>query len=405
MMDVGLESLSFYTPHYYFDLKELAKHRGVDKDKYYRGIGQEKMGMTPPDEDVVTMAANAAHHALERVDKSKIDTVIFGTETGIDQSKSAAIYVHSLVGLPSHCRSFEIKQACSGATAGLQLAQAYVAMNPDRKVLVLAADVARYDLESPGEATQGAGAVAMVVSAEPRILKLHPESGAYTEDVMDFWRPNYRDEAVVDGKYSIKVYLNALAESWKQYSAQTGRRFRDFERFVYHLPFTRMAEKAHLHLAKLADSTLSVEELKHQLQDTLYYSRITGNAYTASMYVGLAGLLDLCRDDLSGREIGLFSYGSGCMGTFFSGQVCAGYRSHLDTARHERMIKNRTALDYESYLDFFNFQLPRDGSALETAHHKTGLYRLSGIDGHKRLYEKVESLVEAETPAAAQASA
>jgi hydroxymethylglutaryl-CoA synthase len=314
---------------------------------------------------------------------------MFATESGIDQSKAAAIYVHELVGLPRHCRSFEIKQACCGSTAGLQMAQAYVALHPDKKVLLVASDIARYERASPGEATQGAGAVAMVISRDPKLLALDRESGSYTEDVMDFWRPNYREEACVDGKYSIKVYLNALAEAWADYVKSSGRGYHDFERFCYHLPFTRMAEKAHRYLARIAGiGDLTVEDVAHLLGDGLRYSRMTGNAYSASLYVGLASLLDNCREDLGDKRIGLFSYGSGCMGTYFSGVVTPGYRGHVDATHHRKLLDDRRELSFAEYEAFRDFAFPTDGSSLETGKHRTGLFRLAGVDEHKRLYER-----------------
>jgi len=387
-MRAGIESLSFYTPHYYLDLRTLAEARGTDASKFYVGVGQEKMGMPPPDEDVVTMGANAAYRALRHTDRDRIDTVMFATESGIDQSKAAAIYVHSLLGLPKNCKSFEIKQACCGSTAGLQMALAFVAQHPKKKVLVVASDVARYDLRTPGEATQGAGAVAMVISTDPKLIAFDPESGSYTADVMDFWRPNYREEACVDGKYSIKVYLNALTESWRQYVEESGRSFSDLDYFCYHLPFTKMADKAHRHLVKIAGAgELAQVDLDRQIGRSLEYGRITGNSYAAALYVALASLMDLAAEDLSGRRIGLFSYGSGCMASFFSGKVVPGYREFLDDEEHRRMLANREELTYEQYEQFYNHELPRDGSEYQTPKYETGLFRLAGMSQHKRLYE------------------
>jgi hydroxymethylglutaryl-CoA synthase len=397
--------MGFHVPHYFLDLASLAELRGIDPDKFYLGIGQERMAVTSPDEDVVTMAANASVRALIDVDRDAIETVIFATESGIDQSKAAAIYVHQLLGLSPHCKSFEIKQACCGSTAGVQMAQAYVAMHPDKKVLVVASDVARYDLASPGEATQGAGAVAMVISSEPHLLALDSESGSYTEDVMDFWRPNYREEACVDGKYSIKVYLNALAESWQAYVQQSHRAFGDFTRFCYHLPFTRMAEKAHRHLVRIAgDHDLSPAEMERTIGPGLAYSRITGNAYSASLYVGLTSMLDTEPTNLAGQRLGLFSYGSGCMGSFFSGVVGDGYRARLDRDYNQCMLENRTELDCDQYKAFYDHALPRDGSDYRTARHQTGLFRLAGVSGHKRLYEACPAPVAEPAPAALAAS-
>jgi len=111
-MSVGIDEISFYTSNYFLDLKNLAMVQEIDAEKYYQGIGQEKMGMPAPDEDVVTMAANAALPLIERVGPDAISTVMFATETGVDQSKSAGVYVHRLLGLTPKCRVVELKQAC-----------------------------------------------------------------------------------------------------------------------------------------------------------------------------------------------------------------------------------------------------------------------------------------------------
>lgn len=206
-MKVGIDRLSFYTPRYYLPLEALARQRGVDYEKYRTGLGQEQMGVTPPDEDVVTLAANAAE-PLVRAGTAGIDLLLFATESGIDQSKAAGLFAHGLLGLSPACRVVELKEACYGGTAALQMAAAMVARQPASRALVMASDIARYDLGSPGEPTQGCGAVAMLVTANPRVLALDPEAGLHAEDVMDFWRPNYRDEALVDGKYSTRVYLS-----------------------------------------------------------------------------------------------------------------------------------------------------------------------------------------------------
>ena len=401
MTQIGIESIGLYVPRYYVGLDDLARARGTDPQKYLTGLGQEKMGVPPPDEDVVTMGTNAAYDALNGVDIKSIDTLMFATESGIDQSKAAAIYVHHLLGLPSHCKSFEIKQACCGSTAALQMAMAFVAQKPDRKVLIVASDIARYGLGAAGEPTQGAGAIALVISAQPRILALDAEWGSYTEDVMDFWRPNYLDEALVDGKYSIKIYLKALAESWKQYSEESGRSFADHDRFCYHLPFTRMAEKAHLHLAKLSGAEQA--DISH-LDASLRYNRQIGNSYTASLYIGLASLLETSNDDLTGHRIGLFSYGSGCMAAYFSGVVLPGYEKVVRRDRAQELLDDRDALTMGQYEAFYRHELPRDGSRYLTERHRTGRFRLAGVDAHKRLYERAPA-VQATAPMAEPAHA
>lgn len=380
---VGIEKLAFHTPACFLELATLAERRGVDPGKYLYGIGQDQMGVLPPDEDVVTMGANAARHVLDGVDLASIDSLMLATESGIDQSKAAAIYVHQLLNLPSTCKAFEIKQACCGSTAALQMAVALVEQRPDRRVLIVASDVARYGLDTPGEPTQGAGAVALLISATPRVMVFDAESGSYTEDVMDFWRPNYLDEALVDGKYSIKVYLRALEMSWQQYQVESGRTYDECARVCFHLPFTRMADKAHRHLGKV---TGSLDQGSERFEASLVYNRKMGNSYTASLYVGLASLLEQSPEDLTGQRVGLFSYGSGCMATFFSGVVMARYQEHLQPKRHEAMLASRVPLTYADYERFYNHVLPEDGSTYKTPVFTTGGVRLAGIGDHKRQY-------------------
>lgn len=387
-MNVGIDRLSFHAPAYFLDLHKLAASRGVDKDKYALGLGQERMAVPPPDEDVVTMAASAAQPILEADGSDTLDLLIFGTETGVDQSKAAALFAHGLLELPPTCRSVEMKEACYAATAGLQLACAWIAAHPDRSALILGADIARYDLRSPGEPTQGAGAIAMRITANPRLLAIDPEQGVHAEDVMDFWRPNYREEALVDGPYSTRIYLASLAIAWERYRAASGRGLDAFRRQCYHLPFTRIAEKAQARLHRAAGLPApGPEDLQRIVGESLGYNRITGNTYAASLYEGLACLLDTCSEDLGGARIGLYSYGSGCMAEFFSGVVQPGYRDALFTARHRAMFEARMELDYRQYEDIFHLALPKDGGEHTFAQYRTGPFRFAGMSQHKRIYE------------------
>ena len=388
-MKVGIDRIGFYTSNYYLALETLAAARSVDPDKYLLGLGQERMGIPPPDEDIVTMAASAAYPLMLDGELEDVELLLFATESAVDQSKAAGIYVHGLLNMSPRCRVVELKQACYSATAGLQLAIGFVQRNPGKKALVIASDVARYELGSPGEATQGCGAVAMLVSADPRLVAIDPESGFYTEDVMDFWRPNYRSEALVDGKYSTMVYIHTLLKSWKQYAELTGRSLNDFDRFCYHIPFCKMAEKAHRKLLHKQGEKITPERLEELLGDSLTYSRTTGNCYAASMYVGLLSLLETSETDLSEKKVGFYSYGSGCVGEFFSGTIQPGYQEFLYRERHQNLLENRIALSYQQYEDIFNYTVPVDGGEHIFPQYRTGPFRFSGISQHRREYESL----------------
>ncbi|HLB43167.1 MAG TPA: hydroxymethylglutaryl-CoA synthase [Gammaproteobacteria bacterium] len=389
MHKVGIDSLAIYTSHYMLDLRVLAQAREVDVDKYRKGLGQYNMSISPPGEDIVTMAASAAKQVLAEENPDQFAMLMFATESGIDQSKAAGIYVHHLLELSPHCRVMEIKQACYGGTAALQLAMSYLRENSDKKVLLIASDIARYELKSNAESSQGCAAIAMVLSAHPRVLALESEYGVVTEDVMDFWRPNYLHHALVDGKYSSKLYLAMLEKSWNHYREISGRNFLDHAAYCYHVPVPRLVENAHHHLLKLHDDTHQGEDgLMHHLQASLEYGRKIGNSYTASLYVALASLLDLSHEDLSNKRIGFYSYGSGCVAEYFSGIVQPNYRQALHTSYHTNLLAHRISLTYQEYEQFYSFHYPENGSTLEIPAYHLGAFHIVRAENHKRIYEK-----------------
>src|SRR5699024_12613715 len=95
--------------------------------------GQDEMAVAPITQDAVTLAGNAALQILTDEDREQIDLVLFATETGVDHSKSAGVYLHELLGLKREARSIELKQACYAATAGIQLARGHIALNPESR--------------------------------------------------------------------------------------------------------------------------------------------------------------------------------------------------------------------------------------------------------------------------------
>ncbi|MFD4880278.1 hydroxymethylglutaryl-CoA synthase [Streptomyces sp. NPDC058420] len=384
-LSIGIHDLSIATGEFVLPHTALAAHNGTDIGKYHVGIGQESMSVTAADEDIVTLAATAAAPLIARHGTDRIRTLVLATESSVDQAKAAGIYVHSLIGLPSATRVVELKQACYGATAALQFAVGLVRRDPAQQVLVIASDVSRYDLDSPGEATQGAAAVAMLVGVDPALVRIEDPSGLYTADVMDFWRPNYRDTALVDGQESVGAYLQAVEGTWKDYTEQGGRTLEEFAAFCYHQPFTKMAYKAHRHLLNYCGRDTDPDTVTAALGRTTAYNRVIGNSYTASVYLALAALLDQA-DDLTGKSVGFLSYGSGSVAEFFAGTVVAGYQNHLRTDAHREAITRRTEVDYAAYRALHEHRLPADGGDHATPAQTTGPYRLAGISGHKRLY-------------------
>ena len=389
MISTGIDDISLYTSSFYLDMHILAEKRNADYSKYTDGIGIERISIPSPDEDIITLAANAALPVVQRCDKTKIGTLLFATESGVDQSKSAAVFVHRLLDLPSTCRTVELKQACYSSTAAVQAACALVARNPKKTVLVITADVAHYPLESPGEATQGCGAVAMLITENPRILEIHPESGCCSTDCWDFWRPNYSNYPLYDGKFSMINYVKTCKAAWKELAEVRGISFDQIDRFCYHLPFSTMGLKAHLKLAREAGSQKSAAELENQLEPIIQYCKVIGNCYSASLYFALCSLLDNAPERLENKLVALFAYGSGCSGEFYTGTFQPGYKKCIRTETNKKLIKSRKEIDFGTYLQFHKAADPigEDSGDCTTPEMTEGAFRYCGIKDHCRIYE------------------
>ncbi|WP_425664117.1 hydroxymethylglutaryl-CoA synthase family protein [Gardnerella piotii] len=307
---VGIDRITFATPNCYLSMKDLAIARGIDPNKFTIGIGQSQQAVPPNHQDIVTLGAQAALPLMPYIDSNRLKMVIVGTESGVDASKSSALYIHKLLNLSEWVRCVEVKEACYGGTAALMMARDYVLAHPGAQVLVIAADIARYGVGTPGEVTQGAGAVAMLVSENPRVLQINDDSVVKSAEIQDFWRPVYQSTALARGKFSTEQYIRMFCYVWQKYSAENDCNFNDFEAICFHLPYTKMGLKAlragfeansgvsHTcdgvsHTNDGASTTCDTRErLLARYQDSTQYSRRIGNIYTGSLYLGLISLLD-----------------------------------------------------------------------------------------------------------------
>lgn len=394
---VGIDRITFATPNCYLSMKDLAIARGIDPNKFTIGIGQSHQAVPPNHQDIVTLGAQAALPLMPYIDNNRLKMVIVGTESGVDASKSSALYIHKLLNLSSWVRCVEVKEACYGGTAALMMARDYVLTHPSAQVLVIAADIARYGVGTPGEVTQGAGAVAMLVSENPHVLQINNDSVVKSAEIQDFWRPVYQSTALARGKFSTEQYIRMFCDVWQRYSAENDCNFNDFEAICFHLPYTKMGLKAlRAGLEENSGASLTGDTREHLLaryQDSTQYSRRIGNIYTGSLYLGLISLLDYdyfrnscdssepacdspevsCDSSsaansnesplhlsplLPGQKIGLFSYGSGAVAEFFSATLVPDWRSALFSNQHLKSLNNRTQLSVSQYEEMFNSAAP-----------------------------------------------
>jgi hydroxymethylglutaryl-CoA synthase len=387
--NVGIDAIAAYFPRLYLDLcAEWSERRAVAmgepsvekfRQKLRNGIGAFEMSVPDYHEDAATMAAMAAIRLIDeqRIDPRDIGLIAVGTESAVDQSKSIAAYVLGMleryydVSLPN-VGTPQYQFACIGATYALESALARLRAGDDatRYALVIATDVSRYPLLSTGECTQGAGAVALLLSESPRLLEIDSgRTGTVTRDERDFFRPNWSRTAMVDGKYSVDLYLDCIEAAWRHRAeriASAGdalggaERYDHFDFILFHTPFPKMAEYAAARILGLlwagdphwgplvqgleqggrdrreSERLLRASprfraEFERKVAPSLVLARRIGNVYSASLPLALVSLLEATRDqgDLTGKRALFFSYGSGASAKVFSGRFGARYRQAI----------------------------------------------------------------------------
>jgi hydroxymethylglutaryl-CoA synthase len=388
---VGIETMGLAVPELYIDMAHLAEARGVPVGKFVEGIGLKQMSVASIDEDTVTLAVRAARMALAGLDLKDIGLCIVGTETAVDHSKPVASFVQGLLGLPTHCRIYETKHACYGGTAGLMTALDWIraGSNQGRKALIIASDIARYGLRTAGEPTQGAGAVAMVISANPTLVEFDQAVGTYANDVMDFWRPLYSKDAVVDGQYSVTCYLDALRGAYRAHQeAMGGVKPMYSDRFAaigYHVPYPKMAKKAHEALRTVdGDPTPSASFERHVRSGLVLPERV-GNIYTGSLYLSLLSVLATDSRNLDEQPMGFFSYGSGSCAEFWSGRVRAGAQQRVQAMGLPALLDARRQVSVPEYEQIMTV---REGLDTKPIAGEVPVGRFAGVEKDRRVYSR-----------------
>lgn len=387
-MKIGIDKIGFAMPKYFLDIADLAKARNINANKYVKGLLQLEMSIAPITQDIVTLGATAASEFLTEEDKKNIDMIIIGTESGIDQSKSASIFIHNLLGLSPFTRAIEVKEACYGGTAAIAIAKNHVASNPESSVLVITSDLAKYGIGATGESTQGAGSCAMLIKKDPSILILNDDNVYQTRDIMDFWRPNYSDFPHVDGHFSTKQYLDCLETTWNEYSKKFNKSLDNFEAICFHLPFPKIGLKGLNTIVPKQENENLKDKLNENFHTSIIYNQKVGNIYTGSLYLNLLSLLENSKSLSSGDNILMYSYGSGAVCEIFSVTLVDGFEKRL---RSDRMadFDARVKLSIEEYEKMFfeKIELDENGNSSFISDDNS-LFSLEKIENHMRIYKK-----------------
>lgn len=361
-MSVGIDDLNVYGSTLAVQSQSIADARGVPASDLER-FELVRRALTPNFEDPVTLAANAARPLVDAYGRGAFDLLIVATESGIDDAKPVGAYVHHHLGLSERCFHVETKHACFSATAALTLAAPWVEAHPGSRALIIATDMARRlfglpasvaKIASGAEIAEGAGAVAMAITAAPRVLALEPHRGFAAREVFDVRRPS-RILEVADPELSLAAYLDLLELSWAHYTETAGpKAFDELAYFLFHTPLVGLVQHAHRVLVELNQELGSAETRAHferHVRPSVRYAQELGNIYSGSLFAALASLIDHVAEIPPNTRVGLYSYGSGSCASFFSGEVLQGAKSIVGRHGIADHLAKRRVVDVETYED------------------------------------------------------
>ncbi|TVR85176.1 MAG: hydroxymethylglutaryl-CoA synthase [Spirochaetaceae bacterium] len=415
--NVGISDITVYIPTPKVELQALLKHRVSNDPKIERRFsraldttGQVSMRYPEPWQDNAALATQAAYELLQRTDPEKLKGLRYltvGTETGVDHSKPVAAYVEGALqraglAVPTSLSTFQVQHACAGGTYAMLSIGALlqIAHRPGESGIVICSDIARYDVPSTAEFTQGAGAVAMLIEPNPRLLELDVATQGYSsKDVDDFFRPLDSLTAKVKGGYSVLCYHEALDAAFRDHCERLEKSPREVlestDMFVFHVPFYKMAFlAAHTLLeAHLDRSPDEVEEfLKARgFHDSVEAAAQVGNIYSGAAYMTLAfhlaGNYARLGKDIVGQRVLICSYGSGNTMSVYSATVAERAPEVLESWDLPSVLSSaddRGLAPYEAWISGYPNRESYN-AMVESAEIPTGCFYLKNIrdDGYR----------------------
>jgi hydroxymethylglutaryl-CoA synthase len=376
---VGIEKIGVYPCSLALPMTSLCKARGRDPRDIVTAMMIDERSLNPLWEDPVTMAVNAANSILTSDDRARIELLIVASESSVDYEKPMSTWVQRYAGLRPNCRNFEIKHACYGGTAGLQMAAYWLASGaaPGAKALLVTTDQSREHIGKPWEFVLGAGATAVLLSHEAGVLELElGKDGYWTHEISDLIRPTASVETG-NSETSLVSYMEALHGAFEHFLTRVpeARQYdAAFQYHIYHMPFGGMAWRAHKTLLRFGNDSVGTKDAWSNFERKglagLQYIRRMGATYSSSTLIGLLGLIDGASGMEPGKRVSIFSYGSGCCAEFYCAKsgtkakeaaAAAALRSRLnarrivDVTEYERIERQRAKWaecgDYDVPLD------------------------------------------------------
>ena len=445
--NIGIKAIEVYFPNQYVDQEDLEIHDGVSRGKYTVGLGQRRMSFCDDREDIYSMALTAFSSLLWKysIDPLSIGRLEVGTESACDRSKSVkSVLMQLLAGVGNtDVEGADTTNACYGGTSGLFNSVSWIESSAwdGRDAVVVTGDISLYEKGS-ARPTGGAGCVAMLIGTDAPVVVESGLRASYSTHVYDFYKPNGRSEyPVINGHFSVNCYMEALDASYKAYHAkqqkqapsmnnsaydgQLGEKLPvdQFDYMLFHSPTCKTVQKAYARLLyndfkanpnhplfvevpeqyrhlsyddSLMDKDLSrifiklgEERFRARVLPSLDISNNCGNMYTASLYGCLISLItNVGFDGNSPKKVGMFSYGSGLISSFFSLKICKNVTDIVGKVDLKARLQARRAVPpiiYEGvglYISCFILDkclhLFSGLSATRTCVHDTELFALCG---------------------------
>jgi len=386
----GISDIALFIPSLKIDLETLSKFRVQENPRLQRHLeralrvtGQKALRFPAQGEDPVTMAAqaslslfrqNPAWLGLNSSLLQKLRFLVAGTESSLDFSKPLAAWVGGLlrqagVSLPESLSTFQVQHACAGASLGMLGVLGLLQSSglPGESGLVLASDIARYETGGTAEVTQGAGAAAILLEQEAKLLEIDLKSlGFCSQDVDDFFRPLGSAYSKVKGRYSQDCYIENLHKALQDSASRQNRSpkevLEESDLFVFHSPFRNMPLEGmksllKTHLALEGDAAEDFLKAKH-FYDGIDPIAEIGNTYTASVYMVLAHTLKeqyrKFGKSIVGKKVLIASYGSGNTMALMQCRIAAQAPEVIQNWDLEKVSKNcneATWQEYERWLE------------------------------------------------------
>jgi len=452
--DVGILAMDIYFPSTFVDQAELEENDGVSAGKYTVGLGQTRMGFCSDREDVNSLCLTVVHKLLEKTgtNPTEVGRLEVGTETIIDKSKSVKSVLMQLFAESGNTdlEGVDSTNACYGGTAALFNSVNWVESSAwdGRFALVVCADIAVY-AAGPARPSGGAGAVAMLVGPHAPLVLDRGVRATHMKHVYDFYKPDMSSEyPVVDAKLSIQCYLSALDTCYALYKKKANNKGRtavtlaSFDAVLFHTPYCKLVQKSLARLAlndfldtpseercvkqpdlerfndvKLEESyfdrdiekafmTLSLPVFEAKTKVGLKIATNVGNMYTPSLYGGLVSyMISDSLEELAGRSVALFSYGSGMASSFFSLRISPDFGPDSALSRFTSYLSDvasRLEQRHKVTPKQFVQTLSLREKAIDSAPYSPvgdleqlfpGTYYLQGVDDkHRREYGRIDSV-------------